>query len=197
MGASWSSAWPGSGRGVPELASVAARCRCRRRWTSRQGSRGPRRRRQRIMEALSHPPAPLRGRAMRDLGGAGELEASSASSLTGYSSRAGGGSEAGAAGRPRPSPASPTPALLSPSAPLVLLSAPRRGGLVKLQQRRLHHHRLLTSDWTSSAQDHGASKMAAAGGCSGSFRARARDRWWQRHVVRWARLALARISRRI
>jgi hypothetical protein len=111
------------------------------------------------MEALSHPPAPLRGRAMRDLGGAGELEASSASSLTGYSSRAGGGSEAGAAGRPRPSPASPTPALLSPSAPLVLLSAPRCGGLVKLQQRRLHHHRLLTSDWTSSAQDHGASKM--------------------------------------
>jgi hypothetical protein len=47
------------------------------------------------MEALSHPPAPLRGRAMRDFGGAGELEASSASSLTGFSSRTGRGSEAG------------------------------------------------------------------------------------------------------
>jgi hypothetical protein len=50
------------------------------------------------MEALSHPPAPLRGRAMRDFGGAGELEASSASSLTGFSSRTGRGSEAGSGG---------------------------------------------------------------------------------------------------
>jgi hypothetical protein len=43
VGASWSSAWPGSGCGVPELASVAGRCRCRRRRTSRRGSHDPRR----------------------------------------------------------------------------------------------------------------------------------------------------------